>query len=83
MKSNKQVENIEIIEDLEITNKEVLLERGYYKISYEDNFALLKLNENTWYRDLNKFVLDRYSEINYKIKKVDYIIDDRNVKENV
>jgi len=74
------MENIEVIEDLEITNNEIILEKGYYKISWGDDFALLKLNEDVWYTDLNKFIYNRYSEIDYKMKKIDYIVGHKEVR---
>lgn len=72
--------DIEVIQDLE-TNKEIILEKGYYKISWEDNFVLLKFNTEVSCKQLDEFIINKYSERNYKIKKIDYIIDDKKIKE--
>lgn len=67
------IENIKVIKDLE-TDNNIILEKGYYKISWEDNFVLLKFNTEISCKELDEFLYNKYSEANYKTKKIDYIV---------
>jgi hypothetical protein len=64
----------------EKVNNEYLFKKGFYKISFKDelergiqDFIIIKLKEDTWSSDLEKF-MEQYHK-DYVIKYLPYFID--------
>ena len=77
MSTNKLKVAVEVIDDLVQLNTEVLLKKGFYKITFsKDSYIIIRLKEDTWSTEVEKFIETNYGEyevINFK--EVNYILD--------
>lgn len=88
MKLNKLNKELQHIGEVLPTNEtDYLLKKGFYKITFKDeyneysNFIILNFKEDLWTSNLDEFILITYDERNYSIKRLDYILDTKEIEE--
>ena len=68
----------ELIDDELKVSNQVLIKKGFYKVSFdEDSFILVNLKEDTWSDEVDEYIEDNYKQYQgcRNFKRIDYILD--------